>query len=733
VPQRPQLRFAPHLEILPVRGLGLVAVGERGCDVFSGSEFARLGELVDGPRDEEAIIAACDGAERDAVATAISALRRAGLLVESPNGAGSGDQQSWWLSQWVPPAVAAARLRESSVRVQGLGQVDVGPAIEALHNANVRVHEDGELAIVLVGDYLDQRLAELNSRALSEGRAWMLAQPRGARVLAGPVFSPGRGPCWECLAERLRANRSVLLRARALSGGGQTAPSAGAPAGQLALGPELIATEAARWLAGARPGLESTMLSFDVRDWQGGSHRVAWRPQCPACGEGDASLDRGAAPIKIRRSRSAKAPAVALRTVAPKRTLERFEHHVDPLVGAVHSLTRMGTPDHIHVYTAGGPIPRVHGDRRGWEPLTGMPSSGKGTTDELARASALCEALERYSGQFFGDEPRRLATFEELADAAVDPNEYMRFSDSQFDQRERWNERAASLRTYVPERFDPGDRIEWTPAWSLTHQRERLVPTALCYYGADVAGAAYCVAESNGNAAGNTIEEAILHAMLELVERDHVALWWYNRVAAPAVDLDTIDDPWLRRLRAHVAGEGRELWAVDLTADLAIPAAAMLVASADGSGIGIGFGAHLDLGGAVIRAATELAQLGLGGVSGGLGTGAGERLHLDQHPYLRPDPHAAPRSCAAGPAFEGDVEAALDLCRRAIEQRGIELLVLDQTRPDIGLPVVKVMAPGMRHFWPRFGAGRLYDVPVELGWLDRAREEDELNDIPPVS
>jgi oxazoline/thiazoline synthase len=35
--------------------------------------------------------------------------------------------------------------------------------------------------------------------------------------------------------------------------------------------------------------------------------------------------------------------------------------------------------------------------------------------------------------------------------------------------------------------------------------------------------------------------------------------------------------------------------------------------------------------------------------------------------------------------------------------------------------------PGMRHFWRRLGAGRLYDVPVRLGWLDRPAREDELN------
>jgi ribosomal protein S12 methylthiotransferase accessory factor len=59
----------------------------------------------------------------------------------------------------------------------------------------------------------------------------------------------------------------------------------------------------------------------------------------------------------------------------------------------------------------------------------------------------------------------------------------------------------------------------------------------------------------------------------------------------------------------------------------------------------------------------------------------------------------------------------------------MELLVLDQTRPDIGLPVVKVIVPGLRHFWARFAPGRLYDIPVELGWIPRRLSEAELNPV----
>ncbi len=46
---------------------------------------------------------------------------------------------------------------------------------------------------------------------------------------------------------------------------------------------------------------------------------------------------------------------------------------------------------------------------------------------------------------------------------------------------------------------------------------------------------------------------------------------------------------------------------------------------------------------------------------------------------------------------------------------------------DVGLPVVKVIVPGMRQIWARFAPGRLYDVPVRLGWLKKPLQENQLN------
>jgi oxazoline/thiazoline synthase len=64
-----------------------------------------------------------------------------------------------------------------------------------------------------------------------------------------------------------------------------------------------------------------------------------------------------------------------------------------------------------------------------------------------------------------------------------------------------------------------------------------------------------------------------------------------------------------------------------------------------------------------------------------------------------------------------------------LARRGLKLLFLDQTRPDIGIPVIKAIVPGLRHFRTRFAPGRLYTAPIEAGWLDRPRLESELNPI----
>ena len=100
---------------------------------------------------------------------------------------------------------------------------------------------------------------------------------------------------------------------------------------------------------------------------------------------------------------------------------------------------------------------------------------------------------------------------------------------------------------------------------------------------------------------------------------------------------------------------------------------------------------------------------------------------LDEHAYLAPAAGSA-RSLAELPdRSDPDLLTELTTCIDRIAAAGAPVYLLDQTRPDIGLPVVKAVAPGLRHMWSRLGSGRLYDVPVALGWLERPVPEEDLN------
>jgi ribosomal protein S12 methylthiotransferase accessory factor len=225
------------------------------------------------------------------------------------------------------------------------------------------------------------------------------------------------------------------------------------------------------------------------------------------------------------------------------------------------------------------------------------------------------------------------------------------------------------------------------------------------------------------------------------VERDAVALWWYNRLRKPGVSWETFGEPYFIDLVRHYQTLGRETWALDLTSDLGIPAFAAVSRrpAAPEERILFGLGCHLDPRIALQRAFAEMNQmLSLAqDDESKLVIGDSETLCWLKTSTLASQPYMAPDGTIPNKRREdytslctGDLLEDIRLCRRIVEDRGMEVLVLDQTRPDVNMPVVKVIVPGLRHFWARFAPGRLYDIPVQMGWQKRPLAEEELNPIP---
>src|SRR4029453_11397241 len=283
---------------------------------------------------------------------------------------------------------------------------------------------------------------------------------------------------------------------------------------------------------------------------------------------------------------------------------------------------------------------------------------------------------------------RITSTFVDLGPAAILPNACMHYSERQYAERESHNRRGHKA-YWVPEPFCETAAIEWTPLWSLTTEQTRYLPTSYCYFGYQSLHPVFARADSNGCAAGSVLEEAILQGLLELVERDAVAIWWYNRLRRPAVDLESADDPYVHALVRHYKDLGRELWVLDVTSDFRVPAFAAVSRRVDKAEEDIiyGFGAHLDPAVALVRALTELNQ-SLEAVPAATGPErartyrGGEdavrwwrSVRTSDALYLAPDPEVPPRGLRDfANAASGDLHQDIVFCTRLAAARGIEIL-----------------------------------------------------------
>ena len=452
-------------------------------------------------------------------------------------------------------------------------------------------------------------------------------------------------------------------------------------------------------------------------------------------------------PMQLQSGKAAFVRDGGHRSVSPEQTLKKYEHLVSPITGVVRMLAPVAQDEGIaHVYVAG------HNHAIKLDRLDHLKqslrhaSSGKGMSEMQAKVSALCEAVERYSGEFTGGELRVTRALQDWKEGeAYHPNDIMLYSTRQYAEREAWNKKDSRF-NWVPEPLAENAPIDWTPLWSLTAQRHRYLPTQLVYYRAQASEAnntCYAMGCSNGNAAGNTLEEAILQGFFELVERDAMALWWYNRLRKPGVAVETFGEPYLLELAEHYRQHyQRATWALDLTSDLGIPVFVAVSKMMEGKEerLLFGLGCHLDARIALQRAFAEMNQmLGMAhtGEGGELLLEDSETLEWLRHatvanqPYMAADPDQPLKRLGDYPIqHSGEFLQDINHCRSIIEAQGMEMLVLDQTRAHVGMPVVKVVVPGLRHFWARFAPGRLYDVPVKMGWLEKPLREDELNPIP---
>ncbi len=258
---------------------------------------------------------------------------------------------------------------------------------------------------------------------------------------------------------------------------------------------------------------------------------------------------------------------------------------------------------------------------------------------------------------------------------------------------------------------DAGRSIAWVPARRLTDGLETWLPLDLCYR-RPVSQQDFKppLKLSTGCAAGATVEAATLRALLELIERDAVALWWRGgrrgRAIAPDSEAGRAAEELLEQVRQGRAD--RKSWLLDITTDLGIKAVAAVSTRSDGYGFAFGFAARLSLAEAVRAAIFELCQVELGQhvVAAKRHESGDAALNESDLRQLRRGTLFDTRNCAllqpeSGPnsistELSLDTATGLQHVLDRLAARGIAAYALVLTRPQFGVPVVRATAPGLQ-------------------------------------
>jgi ribosomal protein S12 methylthiotransferase accessory factor len=323
-------------------------------------------------------------------------------------------------------------------------------------------------------------------------------------------------------------------------------------------------------------------------------------------------------------------------------------------------------------------------------------SQGKGISDDSAKASALMESVESWHAENISL-PVRMSDYASLAAvaAAVPPASLGHFSD-------------ALPRDDVP--------LAWVQGYDLISGVDMWIPLDCVSTNYVVSGRGTLestfVQSSNGLAGGNNLLEAVNHALAEVIERHAIAAHEEAiRAFDPAIRLDpaTVTNPYCRHLLDTLARRNVACALFDLAADIDVPVYACLILDAEeGSRWRLlppfnGYGCHIDPAIALSRAITEAIQSRLTYITGSRddildseysrGNNARDletlRTLIRDGAALRPfRDHAA----FASELFEEDTAFLIGTLRTAGYSHAV---AVDLTQPRLGIPVAKVVVPGM--------------------------------------
>jgi ribosomal protein S12 methylthiotransferase accessory factor len=394
------------------------------------------------------------------------------------------------------------------------------------------------------------------------------------------------------------------------------------------------------------------------------------------------------------------APWSAQRRRPPRETWEDFGRHREAMgitrVANMTGLDRVGIP----VYNAIRPNSRSL-----------SVSQGKGADHDAAKVSALMESIEYWHAEHI-DLPLRFESYRRLSRLAPTIDVKLLPLRGGLDSIAPTFAETPAVATlsvdrpllWVEGRELIGDTEMWVPFETVTYNR----------VGLDYANNTFQVT-SCGLASGNDLAEATLHALCEIVERDALTLWWAPEQPAyreTMIDNASVTDPTCRSLLELLDAAGLDTFLWDATSDLGIPVFMACIVERAGLaewrsfGPCWGYGCHSDPAIALSRAITEAAQTRVTVIVSSRDDNYNRQYASQNDPAVtqsartlfsgvKPERGFADRPSANTGTIDGNLRGMLD----AIEQAEAgPVACVDLTKPEIGIPVVKAIVPGLEFY-----------------------------------
>ena len=369
------------------------------------------------------------------------------------------------------------------------------------------------------------------------------------------------------------------------------------------------------------------------------------------------------------------------RVIPPQKTIENNEGKLKTAgitrIADITDLDRIGLP----VYTAIRPTAEYGGV---------SIYGGKGISKDHAKASAIMEGFERYSAERQDSDEVIVKKESELTEDYINP-------------------RLLNLPKELEKKDISNFNIEWSKATDLITDKEYLIPSNAVYhpYTHDDNINSLFKSNTNGLASGNVLEEAILHGIFEVIERDAWSIFELTHKNYAQINLDTIESKTVNENIEKFTSKGINIKLMDFTADIKVPtiaASADDTVTRDAGLLTLGIGTHLDPEIAILRALTEVAQSRATQINGAredtvradFAREAGyERMKRINRFYFKQEEEQINLDSIENKSTTS-INKDLEIVKEELVSNDIKhILYHDLTRPELDVDVVRVIIPEM--------------------------------------